>query len=325
MAVFTPVSDDNAQNLLQSYALGDLVSLKGISAGIENTNYFLTTTQGEFVLTVFEVLKLEQLPFYVELMHWLAERKVPVPMPQTRLDGQRISILHNKPTIIVSRLPGTWIKEPSVRHCELAAVTMAHTHVQAKDFDISQPNLRGLSWWQATAPKLMSFLSADQQALLMTALDEQVDLAKRGVLKDLASGPAHCDYFRDNVLFDGTEQAPAMGGVIDFYFAGCDHWLFDIAVAVNDWCIERSSGELLASHVDAWLTAYQTVRPLTDLERDLWPAMLRAAALRFWISRLYDYYLPRPAQTLTPHDPTHFERILKLRTLNNIPPISKRA
>ena len=323
MAVFTPVSNDDAHQLLKAYALGELTGLTGISAGIENTNYFLDTTQGHYVLTVFEVLKTDQLPFYVELMHHLASREVPVPMPQTRIDGTRISNLHQKPAIIVSKLPGHWVKQPNAMHCALAAKTMAQAHLAARDFAIAQPNLRGLAWWQSTAPSLHEFLTPDQHKLLWQALDEQVQINASGKLEGLPSGPAHCDYFRDNVLFTGTDDSPNMGGVIDFYFAGCDHWLFDLAVAVNDWCIKPATGELVPELVNSWLNAYQAVRPLTAQERTLWPLMLRAAALRFWISRLFDYFRPRPAEQLTAHDPTHFERILTLRMTQATPPIAE--
>jgi homoserine kinase type II len=321
MAVFTVVTDDEVQALLKEYAIGGLTRLTGISAGIENTNYFLDTTSGHFVLTIFEVLTADQLPFYVELMHALGSQQVPVPMPQTRTDGQRISTLHDKPAIIVSKLPGQWVKQPSPQHCRLAAKTMAKAHLAAKDFVIKQPNLRGLPWWQATAPLLSPYISKPQSSLLEQALGEQVALAASGALAALAQGPAHCDYFRDNVLFTGTDLEPVMGGVIDFYFAGCDYWLFDLCVAINDWCINQATGELVPEHVQAWLEAYQSIRPLTEQERELWPQMLRAAALRFWISRLYDYHRPRPAQTLTPHDPTHFERILTIRYERPAPPI----
>lgn len=321
MAVFTPVADEDAKHLLEHYQLGELSGLSGISAGIENTNYFLDTDQGNYVLTIFEVLTPKQLPFYVELMHWLASQKIPVPMPQTRLDGQLISSLHGKPAIVVSKLPGQWVKHPTPEHCALAARTMAQTHLAGKDFPTSQPNLRGLSWWQSTAPKVTEFLTRTQRNLLDRALDEQSELKTSGQLDGLPFGPAHCDYFRDNVLFTGSADAPSMGGVIDFYFAGCDYWLFDLAVAVNDWCIDPATGELLPEHVHAWLNAYQGVRALTASEQRLWPFMLRAAALRFWISRLFDYFKPRPAQQLTPHDPTHFERILTLRMSQVAPTI----
>lgn len=319
MAVFTIVSDDSAVSLLNEYSLGELVSLRGITAGIENTNYFLTTTRGEFVLTIFEVLTIEQLPFYIELMHHLASRQIPVPQPQTRKDGKRISLFEGKPACIVTRLPGGYEPTPNVNHCQLAGHTLARAHLAGHDFHIEQPNLRGLDWWIKTAPIVTPFLSAHQTSLLQGTLDEQIHYSKTSLWTTLPTGPSHCDLFRDNVLFAGTHEQPQMGGMIDFYFAGWDHWLFDVAVSINDWCIERSTGALIPELVQAWLNAYAAVRPFTDDERECWPAMLRGAALRFWISRLYDFYLPRPAQTLKPHDPTHFERVLTCRTHGTIP------
>ncbi len=323
MAVFTSVSDDDARTLLASFALGELVSLRGIAAGIENTNYFLTTTTGEFVLTIFEVLTASQLPFYIELMHHLAQRHVPVPMPQTRLDGARLFTLKGKPAAIVTRLPGNYAPEPSAAHCALAGQTLAHAHLAARDFNIFQPNLRGLPWWEATAPIVMPFLDAPRAQLLTQSLQEQRILALTPEWLRLPAGPAHCDLFRDNVLFAGTPETPKMGGFIDFYFAGCDSWLFDVAVSVNDWCINRPAASFDPSLVHAWLCAYAKVRPFTSDEHTAWPAMLRGAALRFWLSRLYDFHLPRPAQTLKPHDPQHFERVLSARTIGLIPALPK--
>ncbi|HXE19085.1 homoserine kinase [Castellaniella sp. UC4442_H9] len=319
MAVFTSVSDDNARTLLQRYDLGELITLRGITAGIENTNYFLDTNRGHYVLTLFEVLNADQLPFYIELMHHLALRGVPVPQPQTLKDGTRLTALNGKPAAIVTRLSGGYEPEPSPAHCALAGRTLAQAHLAARDFTIHQDNLRGLAWWQATAPSLYPFLDDGQAALLRQSLEEQTSLAAGRPASALPSGPSHCDLFRDNVLFDGTFESPHMGGFIDFYFAGWDAWLFDVAVSVNDWCIQRNSGAFVHKRLDAWLRAYHDVRPFTDEERGAWPAMLRAAALRFWISRLYDFHVPRPAQTLKPHDPRHFERILRLRSAQPAP------
>ena len=174
---------------------------------------------------------------------------------------------------------------------------------------------------EITAPQVLPFLEPDQAALLQSTLDEQRRLAATPAWQALPSGPSHCDLFRDNVLFAGTTEVPRMGGFIDFYFAGCDTWLFDVAVSINDWCIERHSGAIEPELAAAWLQAYAGVRPFTAEEKAAWPAMLRGAALRFWISRLYDFHLPRPAQTLKPHDPRHFERVLQLRHREPAPPL----
>ncbi|SAI40128.1 homoserine kinase [Bordetella trematum] len=319
MAVFTPVSDHDARTLLTHYDLGELISLRGITAGIENSNFFLHTTRGEYVLTLFEVLTQEQLPFYIELMHHLAERGIPVPQPQTLHDGTRLTRLHGKPTAIVSRLPGGYEPAPGAEHCALAGATLARVHKAAADFGIHQPNLRGLPWWEQTAPKVLPFLTPEQAQLLTCELAAQQAAAASPDYATLPKGPAHCDLFRDNVLFAGTFDNPLMGGFIDFYFAGWDTWLFDVAVAVNDWCIERDSGEFVPELVQSWLQAYARERPFTEAERRAWPGMLRAAALRFWLSRLYDFHLPRPAQTLKPHDPRHFERVLQARHRSALP------
>lgn len=313
MAVFTSVSDADARDLLLHYNLGELLSLRGISAGIENTNYFLSTTTGEYVLTLFEVLTYEQLPFYIELMYHLAQKGLPVPSPQTLKNGERLTKLHHKPCAIVTRLTGSFVAEPNAAHCALAANTLAQAHLAGQDYPIYQPNLRSLTWWEKTIPTVLPFLSASQTTLIESALAKQQTFFASDLFKALPSGPAHCDLFRDNVLFAGTETAPVMGGFIDFYFAGCDTWVFDVAVSVNDWCIERNTGLFKTELLKAWLQAYNEVRPFTQAEKDAWPLVLEAAALRFWVSRLFDYFMPRPAQNLTPHDPTHFERILQQR------------
>lgn len=319
MAVFTPVSEKDAQTLLTQYNLGNMLSLQGISAGIENTNYFLDTTKGRYVLTVFEVLTHQQLPFYIELMHHLAQHGVPVPEPQTRRNGERLSTLHHKPCAIVTRLRGRHETQPGVAHCRLAGATLAQAHLAARDFKLAQPNLRSLPWWQEVTPKILPFLSAQQAALIQSELAVQSEFFASAAYQALPSGPAHCDLFRDNVLFDGDHEHPSMGGFIDFYFAGCDTWLFDVAVAVNDWCIDRADGQLQEDLLQAWLLSYASVRPFSDAEKQAWPLMLRAAALRFWTSRLYDFHRPRDAETLQPHDPSHFERVLQTRIQQGAP------
>ena len=324
MAVFTPVSPEEAQVILQDYDLGEFVSMQGITAGIENTNYFLTTTKGEYVLTIFEVLTTEQIPFYLDLMYGLGLKKQAVPMPQKRNDGSIWGVFDGKPVSIVLRLNGGWEAHPSAKHCEIVARAQARQHIAAYDLPLNQPNLRGLSWWQATYPQIKPFLTEELQALYEGSLEEQISVQNDFAWRFMPGGPCHCDLFRDNVLFDGTYEHPSLGGVIDFYFAGVDRWLFDVAVAVNDWCIDRDSGELIPELVDAWLSSYHQGRPFTDAERELWPVALRAAALRFWTSRLFDFHLTRPAQSLKPQAPTHFERILKSRTYGDIPPLPQR-
>lgn len=309
MAVFTSVTLDDLNQWIKQFPLGKALALKGIASGIENSNFFLTTERGEFVLTIFENLGFEQLPFYVQLMRHLAERGVPVPAPVPNDQGDLVVALHGKPAAIVSKLDGSSQMDPQPVHCAEVGAMLAKMHLAGQDFPLRQPNLRGLDWWIETVPKVLPFLDADKAALLESELAFQRDFAAGPVYAQLAHGPVHADLFRNNVMFVGER----LSGCFDFYFAGWDSWLFDIAVTVNDWCIDLDTGRLDEDRVRALTRAYHATRPFTGAEAQAWQPMLRAAALRFWLSRLYDLHRPREAEMLTPHDPTHFERVLRER------------
>ncbi len=315
MAVFTPVSLDDLTQWLPQFKLGKPLAIKGISSGIENSNFFLTTEAGEFVLTIFEKLTFEQLPFYLELMRHLSERGVLVPAPVANRNGDILHSLHGKPTSIVTKLEGTSQMDPKPVHCAAVGAMLAKMHLAGQDFPIQQPNLRGLDWWHATTPTVLPYLPEDGRHLLRAEVHTQEAFAASAAYHQLPRGPIHADLFRNNVMFDGER----LTGFFDFYFAGCDTWIFDIAVTVNDWCIDVDSGALDAARVRALLDAYHAVRPFTSAEQIAWRPMLQAGALRFWLSRLYDFYLPRDAEMLTPHDPKHFERILRQRINNPVP------
>jgi homoserine kinase type II len=309
MAVFTPVPFDTARNLLLRLGLGELQNLEGIEGGIENTNYFATTDQGAWVLTLFERLTAEQLPFYLRLMKHLAQRGIPVPEPAADARGQLLHSVCGKPAAVVNRLAGKSVLAPEPQHCAAVGDMLARMHLAGRDFELRQPNLRGLPWWNETAPLVLPHLDEAQAALLREELAYQNHIAASSRYAALPRGPIHADLFRDNVLFDGDR----LSGFFDFYFAGVDTWLFDLAVCLNDWAIDWHAGRHDPLRAAAMLDAYQAVRPLEAAERQLLPAMLRAGALRFWISRLWDWYLPREARMLKPHDPAHFERVLRER------------
>jgi len=309
MAVFTPVTEEQAALLMSQLGLGELTELRGIEGGIENTNYFATTDLGEYVLTLFERLNHEQLPFYLYLMKHLAEKGIPVPNPAANSDGDILHTLCDKPAAVVNRLLGKSQLAPNAVHCAAVGAMMAHMHLAGEDYNRSQPNLRGLAWWNDTVPVVLPYLEEDQARLLQSELAFQNHIAQGAAYQALPKGPVHADLFRDNVMFEGEK----LTGFFDFYFAGNDTWLFDLSVCVNDWCIDLNSGEHAPERALAMLNAYQEVRPLRSAERQLLPAMLRAGALRFWISRLWDFHLPREASMLKPHDPTHFERVLRAR------------
>ena len=332
MAVFTEVDYGEADALVQRLGLGPLRELRGIEGGIENTNYFATTESGEFVLTLFERLGAEQLPYSLCLMKHLAGRGLPVPEPVADPaiqppSGHALTIPANapcelllkvagKPAALVQRLSGRSELAPRAAHCTELGALLARMHLAARDFPRIQPNLRGLAWWNDTVPVVLPYVDESQAGLLRAELAYQNHVAESSAYAALPRGPVHADMFRDNVMFASGENAgaaPRLTGVFDFYFAGTDTWLFDLAVCLNDWAIDLPTGQHDAERADALLAAYETVRPLNAAERALLPAMLRAAALRFWISRLWDFHLPREASMLKPHDPAHFERVLRER------------
>ena len=302
MAVFTRVLRDELEGWLKDYSVGTLTDFHGIESGIENTNYFVTTSEGEFVLTIFEVLKAHELPFYLNFMAHLANHGIPCPRPIANLQNQYLGALKNKPASLVSKLEGTSVLKPSPLHCVKVGKLLANMHLAGKSYPLNMDNPRGPAWRKIAAAKVWEFLSSEEADLLQQEMDyqNQIDTTM------LPRGVVHADLFRDNVLFRGSD----IGGVIDFYFAGADSWLFDLAVTVNDWCM-ASDGELDPERLSAMLDAYNGLLKVSDEEKKLWPTMLRAAALRFWLSRLYDFYLPRPGETVKPHDPAHFQRILQ--------------
>ncbi len=316
MAVYTEVSFEEASALLASLQLGRLEQMQGCAGGIENTNYFVTTDRRALVLTVFERLSAVQLPFYLRLMKHLASHGIPVPDPAANGDGDLVHQLHGKPVAVVERLRGGSELQPGAAHCACVGAMLARMHLAGRDFDLWQPNLRALDWWNDTVPVVLPYLTGDQPALIRGELAYQNHVATSAAYAALPRGPIHADLFRDNVMFEQPAPegiAPLLTGFFDFYFAGVDTWLFDIAVCLNDWCIDLASGEANEERTRHFLQAYAAVRPLTRHERALLPAMARAGALRFWISRLWDLHLPREASMLQAHDPTHFERVLRQR------------
>lgn len=314
MAVYTEVSFDEAADFLLKLDVGPLQSLKPCAGGIENTNYFADTDRGKYVLTLFERLSFKQLPFYLQLMKHLAERGIPVPNPAPDGKGDILHSLKGKPAAVVNKLRGASELVPTLTHCAQVGAMLARMHLAGQDFSLHQANLRGLAWWNATLPAILPHVTVQQRSLLLGELAYQNHIAATSAFKALPTGTVHGDLFRDNVMFEDGK----LTGFFDFYFAGSDTFLFDIGISLNDWCIDLPTGQHDAARAHEFLTAYQAVRSLTAQERSLLPAMARAGALRFWISRLWDFYLPREASVLKAHDPTHFERVLRERILHPV-------
>jgi homoserine kinase type II len=308
MSVYTTVSEAELAAWLVRYSLGTVRAFEPIAAGIENTNYFLTTDKGRYVLTLYERVPAEELPFYLNLMAHLAHAGVAVPAPEADRSGVLWSFLNGKPAGIVTRLEGRPVQQPDAVHCGAVGEALANMHAAVATYRSRLTNRRGPGWWRQAARAVRPFLPAEQNELLASELKFQTGFAKIR----LPRGAIHGDLFCDNVLFDGTR----LSGVIDFGFAATDVLAYDLAIAVNDWCTVTSGharGALDNDRVSAMAMHYCRVRPLSDDERALWPVLLRAAALRFWVSRLYDLHLPRAGDLIHAHDPEVFENILRRR------------
>ena len=308
MAVFTHLSFDDVAAFFRVLGLDGPRSVRGITTGIENTNYFVDTDTGKYVLTLFERLTFEQLPFYLHFMKHLAERGMPVPDPVANVNGEILHSLKDRPAVVVNRLPGESETAPTAAHCRSVGEILARMHLAGSDYPRHQANPRGLEWWNEVVPVVGRCVSDGQRSLLASELAFQNQIAVSSTFEQLPKGPVHADLFRDNALFDGGQ----LTGVFDFYFAGCDAFLFDIAVCLNDWCVDGRTGRQDSERAAAFLGAYESVRALTPAERKLLPAMQRAGAFRFWLSRLWDLHLPREAALLNAHDPSHFERMLRV-------------
>jgi len=304
MSVYTSISPAELADWLRHYDLGTLETMQGIAAGIENTNYFVDTSHGRFVLTLFEKLQPLELPFYLGLMTHLSAAGIPCPRPIPNRTGDVLGTLGGKPATLVSRLPGRDVAAPGIGHCQEVGTMVARMHIAGQTYPASMPNPRGMNWWRAAALEVSPKMPSDEVKLL----EQELAFQARPPEGELPTGAVHADLFRDNVLFAGA----AIGGVIDFYFACTDRLVFDLAVTVNDWCVD-DAGELDRERARALLAAYQRVCPLAAAEAAAWPRMLRAGALRFWLSRLFDFHCPRPGELTFAKDPSHFRRVLQAR------------
>lgn len=301
MSVYTTVTPAELESWLAHYTLGNLLELKGIAAGITNTNYFVTTTQGRYVLTLFETLTLDELPYYLNLMSHLARHGVACPAPMADRSDRFASLLAGKPACLVSCLNGGDVPEPGAAHCRAVGAMMADMHLAGDTYPARMANPRGPAWWSATAQVVYPHMPKADAELLHA----EIAFQSQHRFDTLPSGVIHADLFRDNVLFAGETVA----GFIDFYYACNDVLVYDLAITLNDWC-SLPDGDIDPIRAHALLAGYQSVRPLTDAEKTAWPVMLRAAALRFWTSRLYDKYLPQAGELTFTKDPAQFQQVI---------------
>lgn len=312
MSVYTNIEQTELEVFLSNYSLGALLSYQGINAGIENTNYFVTTENGEFVLTIFEEVGFDTLPYYLNFMAHLSDHGMPTAHPIADLNNNYVRELKDKPAAIVRRLEGKNELEPNSAHCTAVGHALAQIHTLGESFQGVLENPRGISWAEKTAERIFGHLSSDEQMIL----EQEIHFRKQALPDDLPKGVIHADLFRDNVMF----KDQALTGIIDFYYACNDSFLYDLAVTVNDWC-SKKNGDLNISSYTELMNAYQAQRPLLSNEVIIWQYMLRAAALRFWLSRLQDKIFPKDGEITHIKDPDVFKNIL-LSRINWTPEIT---
>lgn len=303
MSVFTKITHAELAEFLKRYPVGRALGLQGIGEGVENTNYFVDTDDGRWVLTIFERTRYEDLPFFLGLMEHLARRGIPTAMPIPTLEGERQTILKDKPAALVQRLSGASVLFPSSEQCRGVGELLGQLHIAGQSFPMQAANSRGAQWRAQCGASLLDKVDAETAELIRDELAQQ----QAQDWSVLPQGIVHADLFRDNVLFNEER----VSGVIDFYYACNEALLYDLAVTVNDWCMDDTRGRPNATRWRALVQAYRSRRELEPAELAAWPMMLRAAALRFWLSRLEDWHRPREGDMVHVKDPDEYKRILQ--------------
>jgi len=306
MAVYTEVSDDELASFNTSYGLGELLSFKGIAEGVENTNYIVHTTKGPFILTIYEKrVEVADLPFYLGLMEHLAEHGVTCPTPVRNGEGNNLSQLAGRPAALVTFLEGFWVRRPTAAHCACVGRALAEMHLGGDGFGLRRANALGLSGWRPLYQRFAA--QADEIAPDLSALVEgELDFLEANWPQSLPEGVIHADLFPDNVFFIGDR----LSGLIDFYFACNDALAYDIAVCLNAWCFEKDNAFNLTKG-KALLRGYESVRPLTEAERAAMPTLARGAAMRFLLTRAYDWLNTPKDALVSPKNPMEYVRRLR--------------
>jgi len=306
MAVYTEVPDDELTAFIATYDIGTVTSCKGIAEGVENTNYLLKTDRNDFILTLYEKrVERKDLPFFISLMEHLAAKNIACPTPVKDREGRVLRQLAGRPCALISFLHGMWVRRPRANHCAELGRAMAGLHLAALDFDGTRANSLSLKQWRPLFEQSKPQADTVQSGLADEIEDELHDL-EAGWPQDLAQGIIHGDLFPNNVFFIGDR----LSGIIDYYFACSDALVYDIAICLNAWCFEHD-GAFNTTKARAMLNAYQAVRPLGQAEFDALPLMARGAALRFLLTRLYDWLNTPVGALVKPHDPLEYLRKLR--------------
>jgi homoserine kinase type II len=309
MAVYTELTHSDLQAFLSHYSVGSLVNFEGVAAGVENTNYRVEVSlEGHpktLFLTLFEMHSKDEVPYFVDLITHLNQHHLPVATPIDDAKGHNLKQLKDKPAVLMSCIEGSHPDTPSEPQCHAVGHFLAQMHLAGRDFSLSKPNPRGHYWWDVSGHALAKKLNTFDANLMLDELSYLKEHWPKTTV--LPYGVVHADLFTDNAFFKGDQ----LTGVIDFYNACDDFWLYDLAICINAWC-QREDYLLDKPRLKAFLEGYQSVRQLTELEHSFWPTMLRAAAMRFWCSRLESLleYQQNPISGLTPKNPDEMKHML---------------
>lgn len=306
MAVYTDISEDELKTFLTQYDAGELMSYKGIAEGVENSNFLLHTTKAPYILTLYEKrVDRNDLPFFLGLMQHLADRGLSCPLPVPRKDGAQLGELAGRPAALISFLEGMWLRKPEARHCRDVGEALARMHLAGAGFEIRRENALSVSGWRPLWDKSVEGADA-VEAGLTAEIPAELDFLEAHWPKDLPSGVIHADLFPDNVFFLNDR----LSGLIDFYFACNDYLVYDLAVCINAWCFEKDCSFNLTKGMEM-IAGYQSVRPLSAAEIEALPILARGSALRFFLTRLYDWIMTPPGAMVTKKDPKEYLRKLR--------------
>lgn len=313
MAVYTDITEDELRQFLGQYDVGELTSYKGIAEGVENSNFLLHTTKDPLILTLYEKrVEKSDLPFFLGLMQHLADKGLSCPLPLPRKDGELLGELSGRPAALISFLEGMWLRKPEAKHCREVGKALAALHLAGEGFEIKRPNALSLGGWKVLWDK--SEARADEvERGLKEEIDPEIAFLAANWPSDLPSGVIHADLFQDNVFFLGDE----LSGLIDFYFACNDLLAYDVSICLNAWCFEKD-GSYNVTKGKALLEGYQSVRPMSEAELNALPILARGSALRFFLTRLYDWLTTPAGALVVKKDPLEYLRKLRFhRSIGN--------
>ena len=306
MAVYTDITEIEIAAFLEAYDIGNLLSYKGIAEGVENSNFLLHTSQGAFILTLYEKrVNPNDLPFFLGLMDHLAARGISCPLPVHQKSGKMIGTLADRPAAIVTFLEGMWMRRPTVAHCCEVGAALAAMHVAGEGFAIKRPNALSVSGWRPLWEAAKPRADEVEPGLALEVESDLIDLEAHWPT-NLPVGVCHADMFPDNVFFLGDK----LSGIIDFYFACDDVFVYDLSVCLNAWCFEKDNAFNLTKG-SALLAGYQSVRPLSEAEAAALPLMARGSALRFMLTRLFDWLNTPAGALVVKKDPLEYTRKMR--------------